>query len=277
MRTAPPAKHPTSIDDLPPWIPAAVIVLLTLLAYSAVWSAGFIWDDDSYVFQNSTLHDFHGLFRIWFEIGAVPQYYPLVHTTFWLEYHLWGLHPAGYHVDNVLLHALAATLLGLLLRQLRLPGAWLVAALFALHPVNVESVAWVTERKDVLCGLFFMLTLWAYLGYVRHPFSWARYALLLLLFALGLMAKPMLVTLPFVLLLLDYWPLERMAGRADQRPLSPWRLMIEKLPLFALVAGDCVVMMLIQEHTLVSSERLPLWWRLGNAAITYVAYLGQFF
>ena len=127
-------------------------------------------------------------------------------------------------------------------------------------------MAWVTERKDVLGGLFFMLTLGAYLGYVRRPFSWARYALLLVLLALGLMAKPMLVTLPFVLLLLDYWPLGCMGG---ERGHGAWRsLLVEKMPLFVLVAGDCLVMMLIQDHTLVSGEHLPLGWRLGNAAST---------
>ena len=137
------------------------------------------------------------------------------------------------------------------------PSAF-VAALFAIHPLRVESVAWVTERKDVLSGLFFMLTLLAYVGYARRRFSLVRYALVAVLFTLGLMAKPMLVTLPFVLLLLDYWPLGRMAsqGRSEERLGSNWlapahvpvpmRLVIEKIPLFVLAGGDCLATMFVQ-------------------------------
>jgi tetratricopeptide (TPR) repeat protein len=213
------------MDNLPPWLPATAIVVLTLLAYSAVWSAGFVWDDDKYVFQNSTLHDLHGLFRIWFEVGAVPQYYPLVHSTFWLEYHLWDLHPAGYHIDNVLLHALAAVLLGLLLRQLRLPGAWLVAALFAVHPVNVESVAWITERKNVLCGVFYFAAALAWFRYnpvtdtAPGPRRW--YYLSLLFFILALFSKTVACSLPVALLLVIWWKRGRIRA-GDLWPLLPF-------------------------------------------------------
>jgi len=225
VRTVRPATSPPSIDELPVWIPAAVIVLLTLLAYSAVWSAGFIWDDDKYVFQNSTLHDLHGLSRIWFEVGAVPQYYPLVHTTFWLEYHLWGLHPAGYHIDNVLLHALGAVLLGLLLRELRLPGAWLVAGLFALHPINVESVAWITERKNVLCGVFYFAAALAWFRFkpvtdaVTGPRRW--YYLSLLFFVLALFSKTVACSLPVALLLVIWWKRGKIEAR-EFWPLVPF-------------------------------------------------------
>jgi Flp pilus assembly protein TadD len=263
----------------------AVCVLLLLAVVAAfgqtVQHEFFSLDDGGYVYGNA--HVFRGLTTAGivraFTRGDQANWIPLTWLSLMLDCQFYGLHAGGHHLTNVLLHAATAILLFLVLRRMtgRLWPSALAAALFAVHPLRTESVAWITERKDVLSGLFFMLTLWAYLGYVRHPFSGARYALLLLLFALGLMAKPMLVTLPFVLLLLDYWPLGRMAGTADQRAVSPWRLMMEKVPLFALVAGDCVAMMLIQDHTLVSSERLPLWWRLGNATIAYATYLGQFF
>jgi protein O-mannosyl-transferase len=139
-----------------------LIVLLSFAAYSPALDGGFVWDDDDYVTANQNLLDAEGLRRIWFELGAVPQYYPLVHTTFWLEYRLWGLDPLGYHVVNVLLHILAALLLGRVLTTLRVPGAWLAAAIFALHPVGVESAAWITERKNVLSAVFYFAAALAY-------------------------------------------------------------------------------------------------------------------
>ena len=160
----------------------------------------------------------------------------------------------GYHLTNVLLHAATAVLLFLVLRRMtgRLWPSALVAALFAVHPLRVESVAWVTERKDVLSGLFFVLTLGAYVGYVRHRSSLVRYPAVMVFFALGLMAKAMLVTLPLVLLLLDYWPLGRMAATAKEGAPIPGagqpgrlsraaRLGIEKLPLLALAVASCLM------------------------------------
>jgi protein O-mannosyl-transferase len=129
---------------------AATLVVAVLLAYEPACHDGFIWDDDSYVTDNQTLRDGNGLQRIWFDRHANPQYYPLVHTTFWIEYHLWGLNPLGYHVVNIALHAANVVLLLLVLRRLRVPGAFWAASLFAVHPVMVESVAWVTELKNVL-------------------------------------------------------------------------------------------------------------------------------
>ncbi len=150
---------------LPVW-QGGLIVLLVFLAYLPALRDGFIWDDDAYVTKNPTLHDLGGLQRIWFEVGAVPQYYPMVHTAFWLEYHLWGLNPVGYHLINVLLHATAAILLWWVLLRLRIRGAWLAAVLFALHPVCVESVAWITERKNVLSAVFYFAAALAYLRFV---------------------------------------------------------------------------------------------------------------
>src|SRR5262249_19763749 len=153
----------------------------------------FIWDDDAYVTENTTLRSVDGLRRIWLEPRSLPQYYPLVHTTFWVEYHLWGLAPFGYHLVNVLLHAFNALLLWLVARALGIPGAGVAAALFALHPVEVESVAWITERKNVLSGAFYLSALLAYLRFrpidpaaKKTSPAWRFYALSLALFACAL-------------------------------------------------------------------------------------------
>jgi hypothetical protein len=129
---------------------AVLLFAATAIAYARVLDAGFVWDDFLYVVDNPTLRDLDGLRSIWLDPRANSQYYPLVFTSFWVEYHLWQLEPIGYHVTNVLLHAVDALLVWVLLRRLSLPGAWLAAAVFALHPTHVESVAWVSERKNVL-------------------------------------------------------------------------------------------------------------------------------
>jgi hypothetical protein len=146
---------------------AGLIVLLTLLAYIPAMCGGYIWDDNAHITDNATLRSSDGLAKIWFNPKVLPQYYPLVHTTFWVEYHLWQLHPFGYHLVNVLLHAFNAILLLLVLRYLRVPGAWLAAAFFALHPVQVESVAWITERKNVLSGFFYLSSALAYFRFAN--------------------------------------------------------------------------------------------------------------
>jgi hypothetical protein len=148
-----------------PALAGAALVALVVVAYLPALRAGWVWDDDYYVTKNPTLGSVEGLRRIWFEIGAVPQYYPLVHTTFWVEHRLWGLRPVGFHLDNVLLHALGAVLLWRVLLVLELPGAWVAAALFAVHPMHVESVAWVTERKNVLSGVMYLAAGLSYLRY----------------------------------------------------------------------------------------------------------------
>jgi hypothetical protein len=144
---------------------AILLVLAVLAAYLPATRGGFVWDDDDYVVNNQTLRSAEGLGRIWLQPGAVPQYYPMVHTTFWVEYQLWGLRPFGYHLVNILLHAAVSLLLVAALARLRIPGAWLAGALFALHPVHVESVAWITERKNVLSGVFYLLALLSYLRF----------------------------------------------------------------------------------------------------------------
>ena len=205
-----------------------------------------------------------------------------------LDCQLYGLHAGGHHLINILLHAATAVLLFFVLRRMtgRFWPSALVAALFAVHPLRVESVAWVAERKDVLSGLFFMLTLGAYVGYVRRPFSWRRYLLLAVLFALGLLAKPMLVTLPLLLLLLDYWPLGRLADDPRSNRTAPhvlgrfplaWRLVIEKLPLLLLSLLSCAATTWMQREAVRLNAFVPIWWRIDNALASYVAYVGQLF
>jgi tetratricopeptide (TPR) repeat protein len=202
-------------------------VVATFLVYLPVWHAGFIWDDDAYVTENATLRSLAGLWQMWFNVNALPQYYPLVHTTYWLEYHLWGLQPLGYHLDNVLLHALAAILLGCVLKRLQLPGAWLAAAIFAVHPVQVESVAWVTERKNVLSAVFYFAAALAYLRFhppgeveVSRQRRWHFYFWSLALFAAALLSKTVTCSLPAALLLARWWKKRRLAAR-DILPLLP--------------------------------------------------------
>jgi Flp pilus assembly protein TadD len=210
-----------------------------------------------------------------------------------LDVQLFGMTAGLHHVVNVLLHVANVLLLFGVLR--RMTGAFgpsaFVAALFAVHPLHVESVAWIAERKDVLSTLFFMLTLWGYVGYVQKRGAW-RYAMLLACFALGLMTKPMLVTLPFVLLLLDWWPLGRAAGsrqagrvvpQAGRVRLQGWAawgpLIVEKLPLFALSAGASAVAFFTQERggAMGTLQWLPVARRIGNALVAYAAYLGKTF
>jgi hypothetical protein len=182
-------------------------------------------DDDAYVTNNLTLRSAAGLARMWGQLTATPQYYPLVFTSFWLEYHLWGLNPLGYHIVNVLLHTLAAMLLWRVLVRLQLPGAWLAAAIFALHPVAVESVAWVTERKNVLSAVFYFAAGLAYLRWQERESAGrgtiALYLLSLALFLCALFSKTVTASLPAALLLMIWWKRGRVAGR-DVWPLAPF-------------------------------------------------------
>ncbi len=205
-----------------------LLLLATLLAYQQLWHAGFIWDDDFYVTQNPTLRDITGLWRIWFEVGAVPQYYPLVHTVFWIEYHLWGLDPFGFHMVNVLLHALAAIFFARLLTRLQIRGAWLAGFLFALHPVCVESVAWITELKNTLSVVFYMGAALSYCRFVELQdagdttrIRWAWYGAALLLFASALLSKTVTCSLPVALLLVRWWQKGRLRV-ADVVPVLPF-------------------------------------------------------
>jgi tetratricopeptide (TPR) repeat protein len=207
-----PTLAPTVAPALPVWLRASGLVVLVLAAYTPVWHAGYIWDDDAHITNNATLRNLTGLRNIWLRPDATPQYYPLVHTTFWCEYHLWGLRPLGYHLTNVLLHAANALLLWRVLRRLGLPAAWWIAGLFALHPVHVESVAWVTERKNVLSALCYLSSMLAWLrcwpaeeSRPRPAGRWLFYGASLLLFLCGLLSKTVTCSLPAVFLLLRWW------------------------------------------------------------------------
>ena len=187
----------------------ALIVAAVLVSYLPVLHAGYIIDDDTYVTANPQMRDLAGLKRIWSDLSATPQYYPLVFTSFWIENQIWGQRPAGYHITNVVLHALNALLVWILLQSLGIPGAWLAAALFALHPVQVESVAWIAERKNVLSAAFYFLSLLAYFRW--RPLAAedsegsggsGLYILSLTLFLLAMLSKTATVTLPAVILLL---------------------------------------------------------------------------
>ena len=202
------------------WFFILALVGAVFLAYQPAWRAGFVWDDDAHV-TPPDLRSLHGLARIWFEVGAVQQYYPLLHTFTWLEYPLFGDTATGYHLVNIGLHALNAVLLWLILRRLRVPGAMLAAGIFGLHPVMVESVAWMTEIKNTLSGFFF---LGAALTYLRFDGSrrgrW--YAGALGLFTLALLSKTTAATLPGALLVIFWWQRGRLSWRRDALPLVPF-------------------------------------------------------
>jgi len=207
----------------------AALVLMPLIAYVPAYRALYVWDDDFYLTQNPVVRSPSGLADSWLHPTANPQYYPLVFTAFWVESRLWGLDPVGFHVVNVLLHAASTVVLWRILRRLGLPGAWLAAAIFALHPVNVESVAWITERKNVLSGLFYLLALSAYLRFepldVASPVRrWGWYAVSLACFALALTAKTVTCSLPAAIVLLIWWKRDRLQVR-EILPLIPFFLL----------------------------------------------------
>ncbi len=188
---------------VPRWLPAVLLALMTILAYQPVWHAGFIWDDDAYVTNNPLLTAPDGLWRIWFSLDSPSQYFPLTYTIFRIEHAFWEFMPAGYHWVNILLHSINALLLWRLLQRLNVPGAWLAAAIFALHPVQVESVAWVTELKSVLSLFFVLLALLAWVEFIEEKSkpSWHWYLLALIGQALALASKTTACTLPAALLL----------------------------------------------------------------------------
>jgi tetratricopeptide (TPR) repeat protein len=255
----------------------------TIAIYSPVIGHSFIvLDDHDYVTANSHIHAGLRWSTIqWaFASTAAANWHPLTWLSHALDYQLFGLNPAGHHFDSVLIHAVNVVLLFLLLSWMtgRIGPSLLVAALFALHPINVESVAWVAERKNLLCTLFFILAIGAYGWYVRKP-GWRRYLVLALLFAAGLMAKPMVITLPFVLLLLDYWPLGRMRGSAASADGAPqmafWRLVLEKVPLLVLSGASALITLYAQRagYAVRSLNQFPLSIRIANADVAYGLYL----
>jgi tetratricopeptide (TPR) repeat protein len=285
-------SKPASPNQRHAWqsvLPGLLLVAMVLLAYSRVWNFAFVWDDDSNVINSRALRTLDGLRRIWFEPGATQQYYPITHSSFWLDYHVWGLNPAGYHVENVLLHALSAVLLWQLLRRLGVKGAWLGAALFALHPINVESVAWVTERKNSLSGVFFMGSLLASVGFWRlakpavmtanassvvaspepvyGPLKF--YFLALGLYLCALWSKTATVGLPAVIWLLIWW----------KRGWPKMKEVLLLVPFVALGVGTGLVTMWVEKHHVGATD--AVWGGLARVERIFVAgrafwfYLGK--
>jgi tetratricopeptide (TPR) repeat protein len=272
-----------------------LLVVVTLALYNPVSRNGFVnFDDDRYVTDNPQVRaGLRSSTISWaFTTLDLANWHPLTWLSHALDCQLFQLNPVGHHYTSLLLHASNALLLFLILQWFTgyTARSLMVAALFAVHPLNVESVAWVAERKNVLCMLFFLLALAAYGWYVRQP-TVARYLAVALLFAMGLMSKPMVITLPIVLLLLDYWPLGRMhfsANIESRDEASPrfaastqpvWRLCLEKVPLLLLSAGSAIVTMLAQRAggaVLTSAERSPLL-RLENVIVCYVLNIKKVF
>ena len=260
-------------------IGSLLLFLATLGLYNGIRRAPYLnYDDNAYVYEN--FHVRSGLNRgtlVWaFTTTSESNWHPITWLSHSLDVTLFGLNPAGPHYVNVLLHATNTILLFLLLES-STKLAWrslAVAALFAVHPLNVESVAWISERKNVLSALLFLLALAAYGWYTRRP-AVGRYLLLVVCFALALMAKPQVITLPFALLLLDYWPLARTNSDQGDDSVGPtvWRLIIEKLPLFGLSAASGWITMKAQ----VAAVHLdfPLTVRLENATLSYVKYIAK--
>lgn len=261
---------------------AVLLGVLTLLGFSQVFQCDFVkYDDDRYVTNNEFVKA--GLtsesVRWAFTATHEATWQPLIWLSYMLDIRLFGLNARGFHATNLILHIANVLLLFFVLQRMT-RSLWksaFVAALFAVHPLHVESVAWVAERKDVLSTLFWMLAMLAYLLYVERP-SLGRYLPVVLIFALGLMAKPALVTLPFVLLLLDYWPLGRTQTESGRRTSSAQvfrRLVWEKTPLFALSVASSAITSVAQVRgaSVAPLEVIPAGARVGNALVSYVGYL----
>jgi len=268
------------------------LIVATFCIYSQVQDHEFInFDDDLYITNNLNVQA--GLtsesFKWAFTTSHPPYWHPMTWLSHMLDYQLYGLHPKGHYLTNLFLHISSVLILFIVL--FRMTGAlWqsgFVAAMFALHPLNVESVAWIAERKNVLSTLFWLLTMWAYIHYAEKP-TVKRYGLVFLFFTLGLMSKPMLVTLPFVLLLLDYWPLRRFQFGQERghneilekntaKRSEVFRLVLEKVPLFLLTIGLSIVTVHLGSiaGALKSLDVFPLQARLTNAIVSYLEYLGK--
>jgi tetratricopeptide (TPR) repeat protein len=213
------AAAPTA-RDWRPWLLLLALLLATLAAYHPAWHGGMVWDDDAHV-TSAALRSWAGLYRIWFDVRATLQYYPLLHTAFWIEHRLWGDATLWYHLINILEHAGVALMLALILRRLAIPGAYLVAAIFALHPVHVESVAWISEQKNTLSALFYLAGAMLYLRFDEsRQTRW--YAAAVAAFVLALLSKTVTATLPGALLVIFWWRRGRLSWTRDVLPLVPF-------------------------------------------------------
>ena len=212
-----------------------LLAAVTIFSYRPAWHGGFIWDDDVYVIKNQLLTAPDGLRRIWFSLDSPSQYFPLTYTTFRIERALWGLNPTGYHWVNILLHIANALLVWALLTRLKIPGAWLATGIFALHPVQVESVAWITERKNLLMGFFFLSTLLAWTRFVdeRTERPWRFYGLALFFHLLALCSKSTACTLPAALLLI-LWLQKKRIDRQRLEQIAPFVVLALSIGLIAI-------------------------------------------
>lgn len=246
-----------------PWLLALVLVVTTFVAYQSVWRAGFIWDDDDHLTANPAMTAPHGLRMIWSSL-AVSRYYPLTLTTFWVQRRLWGLNPLPYHQVNIALHALNGILVFLVLRRLRVPAAWLAAMLWVLHPVNVESVAWITELKNTQSGFFFFLSLLCFLRFEadKKP-RW--YVLALVCGLAAMLSKPSTVVLPVVLLLCVWWQRGRWL-RADIARIAPF---------FGVAVGMSALAVIEQRGNVLRAGTSE--WQLGMAERLVIAGKGVWF
>jgi len=255
----------------------ALLIIVTMASYSGTVKNGFVnYDDAVYITKNAAVLkglSFDG-FRWAFTSTYASNWHPLTWLSHMVDIQLFRLNPIGHHLTNLVFHVISVLLLFGFLRSMT-AGLWtcaFVAALFALHPLHVESVAWAAERKDVLCAVFGFATFWAYAYYTHHP-GIKRYLLVMTLFALGLMTKPMLVTLPLVLLLLDYWPLERLAINRQ----CIFKLAAEKALLLAMTMGSAIITVIAQKPAIGGFDRIGLPIRTANAIVSYCIYLRQLF
>jgi tetratricopeptide (TPR) repeat protein len=304
------SSEATQHKNLIPVLICLALAILTVITFWPLKDCGFInFDDDVYVYQNALVQS--GL--NWNSIGQAFSselvkiggfWHPITWLSLMLDYQIFGLNPFGFHMVNLLFHVMSTILIFLVFHRMtkKLWPSAFVACLFAIHPLHVESVAWIAERKDVLSAFFWILTLGAYSYYVEHP-GFRRYFFVLLFFILGLMAKPMLITLPFVLLLLDYWPLQRFQEIKPNHKVQPevsklltsqtlevkkpadpgykWSLifplLLEKVPLFVLVILSSIVTYITVQNTgfLKSIKAISPVVRIGNAFISYITYIGK--
>jgi len=232
---------------------ASLFFALVFASYLPALRAGFIWDDDDYVTNNSALHSVSGLKRIWLQIGATDQYYPLVFTTFWIEHQLWGNQPLFYHLNNIILHIAAAFVLFLILRRLQIPCAWFAAALFAVHPIQVESVAWITERKNVLSAFFYMLAIYSCIPMIKdekNRITQRRYFTALGLYLCAVLSKTVAVSMPFITLVLIWWKNKRIS----------LGVLLRMIPLIIIGAAAGLITVWMEKHR-VGAAGMP--WRLS--------------